>query len=351
MRKATRRDDQSERGAVLVMTAAAMILLLAMAAMAIDVGWLLLNGSRAKHAAEAAALAGVVHIHTEEAEAFGVARAIAAANGYVDGSLGGSANVNPSRIADNENRLRVQVTAPVGTFFMKAFGIHTVDLTREATAEFVPLPLLAGPRFLIDHEMFDTDVPAIEQLARSLGTTTEALLTDADGDWFIDMPAGAVLELPTGQLGDEGIFDIRHPAYPFSDTSVPSQADFFNYNDAPSWRNDLVPTSMLDPLLGAVPIVDPAGYAALVDPELVHIEPVFISDLSVLNPVGGVPAVNALAARRGVVAIRVLAVGADPDGAGSQLPNLVVEIVDPALVTFEPVPPGSRAAPRPHLVF
>ncbi len=107
---------------------------------------------------------------------------------------------------------------------------------------------------------------------------------------------------------------------------------------------------MLDPLVGVSRVDDPALYPGYVNPEYIHVSPVYKSDISALNPVGGVPAVNALGWRRGLVAFRVLAVGADPDGAGSQLPNLVIEIVDPALVNLNAVPPGSQATSGPHLV-
>ena len=50
-----------------------------------------------------------------------------------------------------------------------------------------------GTRFLIDDDMFDTDVPVIENLAASMGLTTDELLSDSDGDWSIDLPPGVVL--------------------------------------------------------------------------------------------------------------------------------------------------------------
>ncbi len=57
--------------------------------------------------------------------------------------------------------------------------------------------------------MFDSDVPAIEELGRELNMDPDSeLLWDNDGDGFIDMPAGVVLELPTGQIGDEGLFEV-----------------------------------------------------------------------------------------------------------------------------------------------
>ena len=36
--------------------------------------------------------------------------------------------------------------------------------------------------------------------------------------------------------------------------------------------------------------------------------------------------------RRGLVAYKIIGVGADPDGNGSVFPNLIIEIVDPSLI-------------------
>ena len=63
--------------------------------------------------------------------------------------------------------------------------------------------------------------------------------------------------------------------------------------------------------------------------------------MSALTPVGGVPAVNALGDRRGLVAFRVIGVGVDPDGpGGSVLPNLVIGIVNPHSINLSDVAPG-----------
>ena len=208
-----------------------------------------------------------------------------------------------------------------------------------------------GTRFLIDDEMFDTDIPEIENLAAAYGTTSAALLSDSDGDWFIDMPPGEVLELPTGQIGDEALFAIDHPEWPFSAGSDPSHTDFLNYNDdSNSWRYDLVPSSMLDPLLGVSTVSDPDEYWKFVNPNYIHVSPVYKSDVSSLNLVGGVPAVNALGERRGLVAFRILNVGDDPDGGGSKLPNLIIEIVSPSEVELNAVPPFSGGSTAYELV-
>lgn len=52
----------NERGATLVLAAAVLLVLMGMAGFAVDLGWLYSQGAEAQKAAEAAALAGVVHM-------------------------------------------------------------------------------------------------------------------------------------------------------------------------------------------------------------------------------------------------------------------------------------------------
>ena len=92
---------------------------------------------------------------------------------------------------------------------------------------------------------------------------------------------------------------------------------------------------MLDPLVGVSPVSDANEYPYYVDPDSVQISPVYVNDINELNPVNGVPAANALGLRRGLLAFKVMAVGYDPDGEGSVLPNLIIEIVDPRTIDID----------------
>ncbi len=86
-----------------------------------------------------------------------------------------------------------------------------------------------------------------------------------------------------------------------------------------------ISTSDLDPLVGVEPLSDETRYPDFVDYDQVHVSPIYKSDVSDTEP-----GVNALGERRGLVAFKILGVGADPDGGGSVLPNLIIEIVSPA---------------------
>jgi|AMFO01.1.fsa_nt_gi Flp pilus assembly protein TadG len=140
-----RRSD--ERGTVVVLTALLLVTLLGMAAFAVDLGWLYVNQLKVRKAAEAAALAGVVHMPLPNCAApdagtdpYTAALAIAQANGYVDGA--GGVTVTPAQ-GDTCNQLKVTIDTSVGTFFMRVFGIDTVAITQSATAEQLP-PLKIG---------------------------------------------------------------------------------------------------------------------------------------------------------------------------------------------------------------
>lgn len=137
-----------QRGAVLPLTALIFLVLLGIAGLAIDLGWLYWNSLELQHGADAAALGGVVYVDDDRIQAKTEARSVAAANGFVDTSLGGSDSVlvidqyDDATAVGNGFQLRATITHEVPTFFMKAFGLDTVDISRTAVAEYVlPLPL------------------------------------------------------------------------------------------------------------------------------------------------------------------------------------------------------------------
>jgi hypothetical protein len=181
----------------------------------------------------------------------------------------------------------------------------------------------------------------------------EDLISDGDGDWFIDIPAGTIITLPTGQEGDEALFDIDHPSFIFQQNSEPSLEDFLNWNEDGSWRQDLFDKDLLDPLLGVSRVDDPARYPSYVNPDHILVSPVFKSDTSAINPVsdgnnGTIPAVNALGLRRGLLAFKIIGVGADPPG--SVLPYITILVVDGSLIDLGRVVVGEPSSGRGFLV-
>lgn len=344
---------ERERGAVIVFFALVLVVLLSMVAFVVDVGRIYWVRAHLKTTADASALAAATQLPdvgavVVEAVLYGQLNypgAVAGSDvtvGYWDTDAEtfypGAAPSNAVRVWAQRSKARGN---PVELYFAPVFGIYESEIGAVAVAR---RSLGGGSRFLIDNEMFDTDIPAIEAVAVALGVTSDDLLGDADGDWFVDFYdyAGSIqIELPTGQVGDEALFDIDHSAFPFSQSTVPSFEDFLNYNEDGSWRQGLIPATMLDPLLGVSVVDDASLYPSYIDPAAVQVSPLYTSDTSNLGPIGGIPAVNALGERRGLIAFRIIAVGSDPDGpSGSALPNLIIELVNPDTVSLSEITPS-----------
>lgn len=343
---------ESQSGAALVLVAVSLVALMGVVALAVDIGLLFHVRTKLQATADAAALAAAPEIPSEF-DARLVAREYVGLNEAGDDAvlkdesvvLGNWDAGNKQFTPDGNPLNAVEVTVertqgnenPVPLWFARVLGINDADVSATAIAAIGGGP---GTRFLIDDEMIDKDIPVIEALAAEYGVSPEDLISDGDGDWFIDLPPGEILELPTGQVGDEGLFDINHPEFPFSQTSNPSHPDFLNFNEDGSWRQGLVPKKKLDPLIGVSRVDDPSRYPSYVSDECSHVSPVYKSDISALNPVNGTPAVNALGMRRGLLAFAIVDVGIDPDGpSGSVLPNLIIRVCDPTEIDL--VGPGS----------
>jgi hypothetical protein len=140
-------DDQSQRGAVVILTTLLLIVFMGMAALAIDLGWLYYNQLNTRKAAEAAALAGVVHMPLPGCidpgpldEPTTVARDIARQQGYQHNF--GGVTVATAK-GTNCNQLEVDIARTYGTFFLQVFGVDQVEINQAATAEYLP-PLKLG---------------------------------------------------------------------------------------------------------------------------------------------------------------------------------------------------------------
>ena len=131
--------QRAERGQVVVIFAISIFVFVGLCAIALDLSWYWANTLRMQRAADAAALAGVVHLPGDPSTAASVARAEAAKNGYVDGVAG----VTISAVQDpsNPRRLKVHLASPVGTFFSRVFGMDAFP-RRDSRSEFVlPVPM------------------------------------------------------------------------------------------------------------------------------------------------------------------------------------------------------------------
>lgn len=115
-------------------------LLMALVGLAIDIVWYQLNLERMQHAADAAALAGVVYLPGDPTGAFNSANATATQNGYTDGVAG--ATVRAQQDPANPKRMIVTVQGTVPTYFARLLGVPTFQGSRRARAEFIlPVPM------------------------------------------------------------------------------------------------------------------------------------------------------------------------------------------------------------------
>jgi hypothetical protein len=127
------------RGQMLVLFVMSIFVLTGITAIVVDVSWYWANTLRVQRAADAAALAGVVWLPGNPANAYSTARSEATKNGY---TAGGGVSVTPTRSPGNDRRLSVTISAPVGMYFARVLGIASLPATRTATAEFVlPVPM------------------------------------------------------------------------------------------------------------------------------------------------------------------------------------------------------------------
>ena len=377
-----RKKGVERRGSITALAAVFLVVVIAFMAFSIDYGYIVVTESDLQNAADAGAMSGARALNDGREEAILAAKnwagkniaagqAVAVADEDVEiGRWDADAatfTVLPANSSDAPNAVRVTCRRtsgrgnPLNLFFAPIIGTDSANLTVSAIA--LRPSSGVGTRFLIDDEMIDKDVPAIEELASSLGRDVEELVTcrgfnqgkqygDSDWTWednFLDLPAGETLSLPTGQgtgydNNDGGLFDIDHPEFPFQDDA--SFMEFLMHsetgNDPSKWGTDSSTIgSQLDPLTGVSPVTDGSSYDSFVNPDFVHVSPVTFSDLSTLNMDGDIPQVNAKGLRRGLIAFKIIAVGPDPDGGGSVLPKLVIEIVDPATIDPNDLkPPG-----------
>ena len=133
------RPRADERGFVLVWFAVVIILLLAVAALAVDILVGYSFAQRVQNAADAGALAGVQHLPDDPTAARDTAREVVQRNVAVPGSaVTFAARPVPTQ-------LEVQVRAPVRTFFGKVLGVDSLTITRRAVAEFDPPVLMGSP--------------------------------------------------------------------------------------------------------------------------------------------------------------------------------------------------------------
>lgn len=123
---------EKERGSTLVVTALAMLAILAMSALAIDIGVIATARSQLSAAIDASALAGASGLFESKDEAIQRAITFAGLNDCMnDPVLITAANVTfPS-----DNRVHVEAVHQIGLYFARVLGKNTADIYASAVAE------------------------------------------------------------------------------------------------------------------------------------------------------------------------------------------------------------------------
>ncbi len=194
-RLAARRATTRARGQMLVLFVLSIFVLTGITAIVVDISWYWANTLRVQRAADAAALAGVVWLPGAPGSAYSTAAATATQNGYTDGV--GGVSVTAIKDASNNRRLFVTINAPVNTFFMKVFGIQSLNASRMSKAEYVlPVPMGSPENYY-----------GVFGLTRGLTSSTTTLVsntvtTTGDTGWKTDtaVPAGTPWTASSGTL-------------------------------------------------------------------------------------------------------------------------------------------------------
>ncbi|HET9730567.1 MAG TPA: pilus assembly protein TadG-related protein [Acidimicrobiia bacterium] len=132
------RRSRRERGFVVLWMAMVLLLLIGVAAFAVDLVHAYVVGQEAQNAADAAALGGVTALQNDLTGTAAINRAadLADKNGFASG-----VTATPT----GANQLTVEVKQDVDTWFAKIFGIDTLSVDRTAVAEYDPPVAMGSP--------------------------------------------------------------------------------------------------------------------------------------------------------------------------------------------------------------
>jgi Flp pilus assembly protein TadG len=136
-------DRNDERGIAALWMAITIFLMLAVAAIAVDLVNGLLQAQRAQNAADAASLSGVVYLPDADAAASN-ALDIARQNGFTNT---GNTHISVTRTADYD--LKVEVKRTFNTFFARAIGFDSLTVRKSAVATYEPPQAQAAPLDLV----------------------------------------------------------------------------------------------------------------------------------------------------------------------------------------------------------
>jgi len=133
---------RSEAGAVIVIVAGSMVILLGMAGLALDSGRAFIVRSELSRAVDAGVLAGARALRAGEASARRQALAVALANGVSRDDSLTSIRVTFGQTPERDHTVTVAATRPMRTSLMRLLGRQWVDVGSSATAVVPPVDLV-----------------------------------------------------------------------------------------------------------------------------------------------------------------------------------------------------------------
>jgi hypothetical protein len=256
-RKAPLGDDG---GYVLPILGLLVIPLVVFTAFAIDLGAWYAQGAKMQRAADAAALAGVVHL-PNKANAQAAAESVLRANGYT-GAYGVA--------YPGERQMEISLTRPASQFFSQVV-LQNQSLTRSGTAEWNPPVPLGSPSSNFGNNMppgcVGPSLPCAAGQPAFWGSISAPFTLKSNGDPFstkcasgegsgcttgnteyrdtgyvyaISVPPGAVGQTLTVEVYDAG--NYARPSYPTVETadngSVNTMFEMFNVDTTPADQSD-----------------------------------------------------------------------------------------------------------------
>ncbi|MEN8144346.1 MAG: VWA domain-containing protein [Gemmatimonadota bacterium] len=139
--KALRRPASDQSGAVLVMVAASLVILLGVAGLALDSARGFVRQARMSKAIDAAVLTGAKTLRSGESQARQQALAVAAANGFPDGVNGVNLDLQFGTNALGEQTVSMSGLQPMPTLLVKLVGPNSMNVAAAATATIPPVDL------------------------------------------------------------------------------------------------------------------------------------------------------------------------------------------------------------------
>lgn len=132
----TRRDARlrNESGFAIYWLAMTIVLVLASTALVVDLGYRSAMAERAQNAVDAAALGGTIFLPTDFASADARAKELALANGFDPNDPNVSFKTSP--VLGQPTQLKVTVTRKLPVFLGGIVGVHSMTVTKTATADY-----------------------------------------------------------------------------------------------------------------------------------------------------------------------------------------------------------------------